>query len=139
MVFPLSIDPLFQCAEAPCPNLTDCFVSRPNEKTLIVRFFFMSSILSILLATADIVTLTVRKLSKLRSGKNKKFLPELHSRESMMKMKKVQDEKRAASHHKQKLARNMTMDDGKWDFGFDLSRLSEANPLLNRLERNETH
>jgi len=139
MVFPLSIDPLFQCAEAPCPNLTDCFVLRPNEKTLIVRFFFVSSILSIVLATADIVTLTIRKLTKLKSVKNQKFVPELHSRASMMRMKELQDKKRT-SHRKQKITRNMTIDDGKWDFpGFDLRSLSDASPLLNPLRRSETH
>jgi len=136
MVFPLTINPLFQCAESPCPNLTDCFVSRPNEKTLIVRFFFMSSILSIILASADLVALSIRKLAKLKSDKDQKFIPELHSRESMMKMKEVQDKKR----NSRKVVRNITVDEGKWDFpGFDLRRFSEASPALNHMGKSDAH
>ena len=39
-VYKFWIPELFKCSRWPCPNVVDCFVSRPKEKTVMVWVMF---------------------------------------------------------------------------------------------------
>ena len=54
------LDPLFKCEREPCPNLVDCFVSRPTEKTIFTVFMLAVSGVCVLLNLAEVVYLVGR-------------------------------------------------------------------------------
>ena len=39
-VFKFWVPELFKCSRWPCPNVVDCFVSRPKEKTVMLWVMF---------------------------------------------------------------------------------------------------
>ncbi|XP_040006938.1 gap junction delta-2 protein-like [Xiphias gladius] len=43
-LFGFEVPHLFRCETYPCPNLTDCFVSRATEKTIFLNFMFSVSL-----------------------------------------------------------------------------------------------
>uniref|UniRef100_UPI00398E874E gap junction beta-2 protein-like n=1 Tax=Pristiophorus japonicus TaxID=55135 RepID=UPI00398E874E len=51
---------LVKCSEYPCPNIVDCFVSRPTEKTICTVFMLLTSAVCILLNIAELCYLIVR-------------------------------------------------------------------------------
>ncbi|XP_067867160.1 gap junction beta-2 protein-like [Heterodontus francisci] len=51
---------LVKCSEYPCPNIVDCFVSRPTEKTIFTVFMLVTSAVCILLNIAELCYLIVR-------------------------------------------------------------------------------
>ncbi|KAJ6662311.1 hypothetical protein lerEdw1_012475 [Lerista edwardsae] len=46
--------PLYQCGRWPCPNIVDCFISRPREKTIFIIFFLSVACLSLLLNVVEL-------------------------------------------------------------------------------------
>uniref|UniRef100_A0A4W5LC13 Gap junction protein n=1 Tax=Hucho hucho TaxID=62062 RepID=A0A4W5LC13_9TELE len=58
------LDPLFKCEREPCPNLVDCFVSRPTEKTVFMMFMQAIAAVSLFLSLLEIMHLSYRKLKK---------------------------------------------------------------------------
>ncbi|CAL8298809.1 unnamed protein product [Lota lota] len=58
------LDPLFKCEREPCPNLVDCFVSRPTEKTVFMMFMQAIACISLFLSLLEILHLGYRKLKK---------------------------------------------------------------------------
>lgn len=51
---------LVQCDQWPCPNLVDCFVSRPTEKTIFTVFMASSSCVCMLLNIAELAYLVAK-------------------------------------------------------------------------------
>ncbi|XP_077972351.1 gap junction alpha-3 protein-like [Styela clava] len=47
--FKFMMPELFQCQHWPCPNVVDCFVSRPKEKTVFICLFFATGCIMVLL------------------------------------------------------------------------------------------
>ncbi|XP_078394456.1 gap junction alpha-3 protein-like [Cetorhinus maximus] len=57
-----SLAALYKCDRWPCPNPTDCFVSRPTEKNIFIAFMVAASGVSLLLGVAELYHLGWRKL-----------------------------------------------------------------------------
>uniref|UniRef100_A0A3Q2ZAA8 Gap junction protein n=1 Tax=Kryptolebias marmoratus TaxID=37003 RepID=A0A3Q2ZAA8_KRYMA len=55
---------LVQCHQWPCPNLVDCFISRPTEKTIFTVFMATASSICIVLNMAELVYLVSKALPK---------------------------------------------------------------------------
>ncbi|CAB1320447.1 unnamed protein product [Coregonus sp. 'balchen'] len=58
------LDPLFKCEREPCPNVVDCFVSRPTEKTVFMMFMQGIAAVSLFLSLLEIMHLSYKKLKK---------------------------------------------------------------------------
>ncbi|XP_061082339.1 gap junction protein beta 8 [Conger conger] len=59
---------LVKCAEWPCPNVVDCFISRPTEKTVFTIFMVASSAICMVLNVAELSYLIVKALMRCSSG-----------------------------------------------------------------------
>ncbi|XP_014007559.2 gap junction beta-2 protein [Salmo salar] len=67
---------LVQCDQWPCPNVVDCFVSRPTEKTVFTVFMAASSCVCMALNMAELAYLVAKAIarcpsSRRRGGKQK--------------------------------------------------------------------
>uniref|UniRef100_A0A8C5LYP2 Gap junction protein n=1 Tax=Leptobrachium leishanense TaxID=445787 RepID=A0A8C5LYP2_9ANUR len=49
--------PVYECERAPCPHKTDCFVSRPMEKTIFILFMLVVSLIALLLNLLELIHL----------------------------------------------------------------------------------
>ncbi|XP_016396275.1 gap junction alpha-9 protein-like [Sinocyclocheilus rhinocerous] len=58
------LQPLYKCEREPCPNVVDCFVSRPTEKSVFMVFMQGISAASLLLSLLEILHLAYKKLRK---------------------------------------------------------------------------
>ncbi|TWW65123.1 gap junction alpha-9 protein-like [Takifugu rubripes] len=58
------LKPLYKCEREPCPNVVDCFVSRPTEKTVFMMFMQAIACLSLFLSLLEIIHLGFKKLKK---------------------------------------------------------------------------
>nr|XP_028582725.1 gap junction alpha-8 protein [Podarcis muralis] len=54
--------PLYRCGRWPCPNLVDCFVSRPTEKTVFIVFMLAVASVSLFLNLVEISHLGFKKI-----------------------------------------------------------------------------
>ncbi|XP_031456609.1 gap junction delta-3 protein [Phasianus colchicus] len=54
LLYGFRVPPLFVCRRRPCPHRVDCFVSRPTEKTVFIRFYFAVGLASALLSLAEL-------------------------------------------------------------------------------------
>ncbi|XP_051881893.1 gap junction protein alpha 8 paralog b isoform X2 [Pristis pectinata] len=54
--------PLYRCSRWPCPNIVDCFVSRPTEKTVFVIFMLAVASVSLFLNVIEISHLGWKKI-----------------------------------------------------------------------------
>ncbi|KAL0961954.1 hypothetical protein UPYG_G00333850 [Umbra pygmaea] len=58
------LNPLFKCEREPCPNVVDCFVSRPTEKTVFMMFMQGIAAVSLFLSLLEIMHLSYKKIKK---------------------------------------------------------------------------
>lgn len=56
--------PLYKCEREPCPNVVDCFVSRPTEKTVFMMFMQAIACISLFLSLLEIMHLGFKKIKK---------------------------------------------------------------------------
>ncbi|XP_066457631.1 gap junction alpha-8 protein [Eleutherodactylus coqui] len=54
--------PLYRCSRWPCPNIVDCFVSRPTEKTVFIMFMLAVAAVSLFLNVVEISHLGWKKI-----------------------------------------------------------------------------
>ncbi|CAL8268436.1 unnamed protein product [Lota lota] len=54
--------PLYKCSRWPCPNIVDCFVSRPTEKTVFIIFMLAVACVSLFLNFVEISHLGLKKI-----------------------------------------------------------------------------
>ncbi|XP_048450412.1 gap junction alpha-5 protein-like [Rhincodon typus] len=62
LLYGIFLSPVYRCERPPCPNPTDCFVSRPTEKNVFVAFMGSVSALSLLLGLSELCYLLHRRL-----------------------------------------------------------------------------
>ncbi|NXL89318.1 CXA9 protein, partial [Alectura lathami] len=62
LLYGFRLDPLYKCQRDPCPNVVDCFVSRPTEKTVFILFMQSIATVSLLLNVLEIIHLGFRKI-----------------------------------------------------------------------------
>ena len=60
-----SILRLSKCNVLPCPNVVDCFISRPTEKKIFMLFMVVSSLLCIFMCICEMIYLIGKRISKL--------------------------------------------------------------------------
>ncbi|XP_034456775.1 gap junction alpha-9 protein-like [Hippoglossus hippoglossus] len=58
------LSPLYKCEREPCPNVVDCFVSRPTEKSVFMMFMQAIACISLFLSLLEIMHLGYKKLKK---------------------------------------------------------------------------
>lgn len=68
ILYGIGLDPLFKCDRVPCPNIVDCYVSRPTEKTIFMVFMLVIAGVSLLLNLLEISHLGTKKIKQVLSG-----------------------------------------------------------------------
>ncbi|XP_053170335.1 gap junction alpha-3 protein-like [Scomber japonicus] len=68
--------PLYKCGRWPCPNIVDCFISRPTEKTIFIIFMLVVACVSLLLNMLEIYHLGWKKV---KQGVTNEFVPDSDS------------------------------------------------------------
>nr|KAF6368535.1 gap junction protein alpha 3 [Myotis myotis] len=63
-LYGFELKPLYHCDRWPCPNMVDCFISRPTEKTVFIIFMLVVACLSLLLNVLEIYHLGWKKLKQ---------------------------------------------------------------------------
>ncbi|XP_074236658.1 gap junction alpha-9 protein [Saimiri boliviensis] len=71
LLYGFHLEPLFKCHGHPCPNIIDCFVSRPTEKTIFLLFMQSIATISLFLNVLEIFHLGFKKIKRGLSGKYK--------------------------------------------------------------------
>ena len=61
LLYGFHLEPLFKCHGYPCPNIIDCFVSRPTEKTVFPLFMQFIAAVSLFLDALEIFHLGFKK------------------------------------------------------------------------------
>ncbi|XP_068121527.1 gap junction alpha-9 protein [Hyperolius riggenbachi] len=64
LLYGLQLKPLYKCERDPCPNVVDCFVSRPTEKSVFMIFMQSIAGVSLFLNILEIGHLGVKKIRK---------------------------------------------------------------------------
>ncbi|KAM8975458.1 gap junction alpha-9 protein [Pelodytes ibericus] len=64
VLYGVHLNPLYKCQRDPCPNVVDCFVSRPTEKTVFMLFMQCIAGVSLFLNILEIGHLGVKKVRK---------------------------------------------------------------------------
>ena len=73
--FPWIVSPLYKCNLWPCPNVVDCFISRPREKTYITQFLMCTSFFCVFINFLDLHWIGVKRIRKAFNFKTKKDTP----------------------------------------------------------------
>ncbi|XP_073085030.1 gap junction delta-4 protein [Manis javanica] len=55
LLFGFLVPTRFSCMHSPCTSVVDCYVSRPTEKSIMMLFIWVVSVLSFLLSMADLI------------------------------------------------------------------------------------
>lgn len=63
-LYGIGLAPLYQCEREPCPNVVDCFVSRPTEKSIFMIFMLVIAGVSLFLNILEIFHLGVKKIKQ---------------------------------------------------------------------------
>ncbi|XP_073445813.1 gap junction alpha-10 protein [Dendrobates tinctorius] len=69
-LYGFNLNPLYKCYRSPCPNVVDCFVSRPTEKTIFMVFMHSIAAVSLFLNILEIFHLGIKKIRKGLYGKH---------------------------------------------------------------------
>jgi len=60
--FKFVVPEVFKCARYPCPNVVDCFISRPKEKTIMLWIMFSTGLIMIILNVVELYHIGVEKM-----------------------------------------------------------------------------
>ncbi|XP_062963103.1 gap junction alpha-9 protein [Cynocephalus volans] len=71
LLYGFHLEPLFKCHGHPCPNIIDCFVSRPTEKTIFLLFMQSIATISVFLNILEIFHLGFKKIKRGLRGQYK--------------------------------------------------------------------
>ncbi|XP_034971066.1 gap junction alpha-3 protein [Zootoca vivipara] len=63
-LYGFELKPLYRCGRWPCPNIVDCFISRPTEKTIFIIFMLAVACLSLLLNMFEMYHLGWKKFKQ---------------------------------------------------------------------------
>ncbi|XP_056422093.1 gap junction alpha-10 protein [Hyla sarda] len=86
LLYGFDLNPLYKCSRFPCPNIVDCFVSRPTEKTIFMVFMHSIAAVSLFLNILEIFHLGIKKI---RQGLYEKHIADVTEDEiSICKSKK---------------------------------------------------
>ncbi|XP_056404522.1 gap junction delta-3 protein isoform X1 [Hyla sarda] len=68
LLYGFKVSPEYACVRFPCPNIVDCFVSRPTEKTIFLNFYFVVGIISAVLSLSELLHILVKGKCRSRDG-----------------------------------------------------------------------
>uniref|UniRef100_G3NWV7 Gap junction protein n=1 Tax=Gasterosteus aculeatus TaxID=69293 RepID=G3NWV7_GASAC len=83
---------LSKCSLQPCPNMVDCYISRPTEKRIFTIFMVVSSALCILMCICEIVYLIGKQIQK-RIKKKSEFRSRVDPTASTQNLSNAKKEK----------------------------------------------
>uniref|UniRef100_W5L4J1 Gap junction protein n=1 Tax=Astyanax mexicanus TaxID=7994 RepID=W5L4J1_ASTMX len=63
-LYGIGLAPIYKCERDPCPNIVDCFVSRPTEKNIFMIFMLVIAGVSLFLNILEIFHLGVKKIKQ---------------------------------------------------------------------------
>uniref|UniRef100_G1PZ72 Gap junction protein n=1 Tax=Myotis lucifugus TaxID=59463 RepID=G1PZ72_MYOLU len=69
LLYGFRIPPLYRCSRWPCPNVVDCFVSRPTEKTIFILFMLCVAAVSLLLNLLEMSHLGLKRVRSAFRGR----------------------------------------------------------------------
>nr|XP_020474567.1 gap junction alpha-3 protein [Monopterus albus] len=75
-LYGFQLSALYKCARWPCPNTVDCFISRPTEKTIFIKFMLVVACVSLFLNLLEIYHLGWKKF---KQGMTNEFAPDHES------------------------------------------------------------
>ncbi|KAL7888903.1 hypothetical protein AOLI_G00038770 [Acnodon oligacanthus] len=64
VLYGIGLAPIYKCERDPCPNVVDCFVSRPTEKSIFMIFMLVIAGASLFLNILEIFHLGVKKIKQ---------------------------------------------------------------------------
>ncbi|XP_063312490.1 gap junction beta-5 protein-like [Pelobates fuscus] len=65
-----------KCSLSPCPNIVDCFISRPSEKNIFTVFMIAASAVCVLLNIIEVFYLVGKKCKEAIHGPRQRYLQE---------------------------------------------------------------
>lgn len=63
-LYDFKVEPKYSCERLPCPNVVDCFVSRPTEKTIFLCFYFGVGVFSAVISLIELVRIIYKNKCK---------------------------------------------------------------------------
>ncbi|XP_055076051.2 gap junction protein beta 9b [Misgurnus anguillicaudatus] len=64
IIYGFDMPRMFKCGQEPCPNIVDCYISRPTEKKIFTIFMVVSSSVCIFMCICEMIYLIVKKVHK---------------------------------------------------------------------------
>ncbi|XP_060622931.2 gap junction alpha-3 protein [Anolis sagrei] len=89
-LYGFQLRPLYRCGRWPCPNIVDCFISRPTEKTVFILFMLAVACLSLLLNMFEMYHLGWKKFKQGMTRRYSRAAPNLTT---VASISKVEDSK----------------------------------------------
>ncbi|KAM4048152.1 gap junction beta-2 protein isoform 1-T2 [Anomaloglossus baeobatrachus] len=83
---------LVKCSNSPCPNLVDCYISRPTEKTVFTFFMIIVSGICMILNVAELSYLIIQAFFRRSRRKAKKHVNHITGREEKQNILNEQKE-----------------------------------------------
>lgn len=80
-LYGFELKPMYTCDRWPCPNMVNCYISRPTEKTVFILFMLAVACISLLLNLVEMYHLGFTKCHqglRYRRSKTKKQSPKAH-------------------------------------------------------------
>lgn len=68
VLYGVQLGPLYKCDRLPCPNMVDCYISRPTEKTIFMVFMIAIAGVSLFLNVLEISHLGARRIKQTLYG-----------------------------------------------------------------------
>uniref|UniRef100_A0A8C6KHY3 Gap junction protein n=1 Tax=Nothobranchius furzeri TaxID=105023 RepID=A0A8C6KHY3_NOTFU len=63
-LYGFTLEPRYVCTRFPCPHKVDCFLSRPTEKSIIIWFMLVASLVSLALSIIELLYLCVKAVKE---------------------------------------------------------------------------
>uniref|UniRef100_A0A8D0C9R9 Gap junction protein n=1 Tax=Salvator merianae TaxID=96440 RepID=A0A8D0C9R9_SALMN len=92
-LYGFQLRPLYRCGRWPCPNMVDCFISRPTEKTVFILFMLAVACLSLVLNVFEMYHLGWKKF---KQGVTSRPSPEIPTLTTVEPTIEVEDSKPAS-------------------------------------------
>uniref|UniRef100_G1KAD3 Gap junction protein n=1 Tax=Anolis carolinensis TaxID=28377 RepID=G1KAD3_ANOCA len=93
-LYGFQLKPLYRCGRWPCPNIVDCFISRPTEKTVFIIFMLAVACLSLLLNMFEMYHLGWKKF---KQGMTRRYSRTAPALTTVASISEVEDSKPLSS------------------------------------------
>uniref|UniRef100_A0A8C5Q600 Gap junction protein n=1 Tax=Leptobrachium leishanense TaxID=445787 RepID=A0A8C5Q600_9ANUR len=73
-LYGFSLEAIYTCKREPCPHQVDCFLSRPTEKTIFIRFMLVVCLVSLALNIVELFYVTFKSIKDGMKGKRHPYI-----------------------------------------------------------------